>query len=77
MNIDKTTQQTQIRNALDMGSNCGDTNSEAESISEEERVRKLFAVCDADGDGYIDRYFYNKQFIHDSILIMCVLTSQP
>ena len=56
MDTDNTTQQTQDRNVLgDMGSNCGDTNSEAESISEEERVRRLFSVCDADGDGYIDR----------------------
>lgn len=39
----------------DMGSNS-ETNSEAESISEEERVKRLFAVCDTDGDGYIDRY---------------------
>lgn len=39
---------------LETGSNS-ETNSEAESISEEERVRRLFAVCDADGDGYIDR----------------------
>lgn len=32
--------------------------SEAESISEEERVRRLFAICDADGDGFIDRYLW-------------------
>lgn len=50
------TEQILNLNLLDMGSNCGDTNSEAESISEEERVRRLFSVCDADGDGYIDRY---------------------
>ncbi|XP_046397760.1 colorectal mutant cancer protein [Ischnura elegans] len=31
-----------------------DTASEAGSISEEERIRKLFQVCDGDGDGYID-----------------------
>lgn len=43
------------QNALDMESNGGDTISETESISEEERVRRLFAVCDADGDGFIDR----------------------
>nr|CAH0099402.1 unnamed protein product [Daphnia galeata] len=54
MDHDKATEQVRNQNAFDMGSNCGDTNSEAESISEEERVRRLFAVCDADGDGYID-----------------------
>jgi Ca2+-binding EF-hand superfamily protein len=32
-----------------------DVTSEAESLCEEERVRKLFQACDADGDGYIDR----------------------
>jgi len=37
-----------------MESNYTDTNSETESISEEGRVRKLFTVCDADGDGFID-----------------------
>ncbi|KAF4518288.1 hypothetical protein B566_EDAN005856, partial [Ephemera danica] len=31
-----------------------DVTSEAESVCEEERVRKLFQACDADGDGYID-----------------------
>lgn len=57
MDEDNIAQQIQNpTHALEMGSNCGDTNSEAESISEEERVRRLFAVCDADGDGYIDRY---------------------
>lgn len=55
MDADNTAKQVENRDVLDMGSNCGDTNSEAESISEEERVRRLFAVCDADGDGYIDR----------------------
>lgn len=55
MDADNIAQQVQNQNTLEMGSNCGDTNSEAESISEEERVRRLFAVCDADGDGYIDR----------------------
>lgn len=59
MDHDKATEQVRNQNAFDMGSNCGDTNSEAESISEEERVRRLFAVCDADGDGYIDRYSLN------------------
>jgi len=39
-----------------MESNYTDTNSETESISEEGRVRKLFTVCDADGDGFIDRF---------------------
>ena len=33
-----------------------DTNSETESISEEDRVRRLFTVCDTDGDGFIDRF---------------------
>lgn len=56
MDQDNATERVGNLNFLDMGSNCGDTNSEAESISEEERVRRLFAVCDADGDGYIDRY---------------------
>ena len=36
-------------------SSCADNQSEAESISEEERVRKLFLICDEDGDGFIDR----------------------
>lgn len=54
-NTESATQQVQDCNVIDMGSNCGDTNSETESISEEERVRRLFSVCDADGDGYIDR----------------------
>jgi Ca2+-binding EF-hand superfamily protein len=33
-----------------------DVTSETGSVCEEERVRKLFQACDADGDGYIDRY---------------------
>ena len=37
-----------------MESNYTDTNSETESLSEEGRVRKLFTVCDADGDAYDD-----------------------
>jgi Ca2+-binding EF-hand superfamily protein len=41
---------------LDTRSSCTETNSDTDSISDEERVRRLFAVCDADGDGYIDRY---------------------
>lgn len=40
---------------LDAASNCTDNQSETESISEEERVKRLFAICDADGDGFIDR----------------------
>jgi len=47
------------------GSNS-ETNSEAESISEEERVRRLFSVCDADGDGFIDRH---KIFISQIFMI--------
>lgn len=34
-----------------------DVTSETGSVCEEERVRKLFQACDADGDGYIDRYY--------------------
>ena len=64
MDHDKATEQVRNQNAFDMGSNCGDTNSEAESISEEERVRRLFAVCDADGDGYIDRYSLNYSVVY-------------
>jgi Ca2+-binding EF-hand superfamily protein len=45
-----------IQSDLDTRSSCTETNSDTESISDEERVRRLFAVCDADGDGYIDRY---------------------
>ena len=44
-----------VQSDLDIRSNCTETNSDTESISDEERVRRLFAVCDADGDGYIDR----------------------
>ncbi|CAB3361233.1 Hypothetical predicted protein [Cloeon dipterum] len=33
-----------------------DVTSEAGSVCEEERVRKLFQACDADGDGYIDSH---------------------
>lgn len=47
------------------GSNS-ETNSEAESISEEERVRRLFAVCDADGDGFIDRYNFHSKLTKSS-----------
>lgn len=32
---------------------CG--SESASSIGDEERVRRLFQACDADGDGYIDR----------------------
>lgn len=42
--------------ALETMSNYTDTASEADSISDEERVRRLFVVCDADGDGFIDRF---------------------
>lgn len=28
----------------------------ASSIGDEERVRRLFQACDANGDGYIDRF---------------------
>lgn len=48
-----------LDDVVDTGSNCEETNSEQESISEEERVRRLFAACDADGDGYIDRYSFS------------------
>lgn len=58
---------------LETASNCEETNSEQESISEEERVRRLFAVCDADGDGYIDRSVINPSFILKLIYYMLVL----
>lgn len=34
---------------------CG--SESASSVCDEERVRRLFQACDADGDGFIDRYF--------------------
>ncbi|KOX72320.1 hypothetical protein WN51_01418 [Melipona quadrifasciata] len=37
-------------------SQTADAESEAGSICDEERVRKLFQACDGDGDGFIDRY---------------------
>lgn len=37
-------------------SQIADAESEAGSICDEERVRKLFQACDGDGDGFIDRY---------------------
>lgn len=36
-------------------SQTADAESEAGSICDEERVRKLFQACDGDGDGFIDR----------------------
>ena len=48
---------------LDAASNCTDNQSETESISEEERVKRLFAICDADGDGFIDRLVQGLYFI--------------
>lgn len=32
----------------------------AGSVCDEERVRRLFQACDANGDGYIDRYIKQK-----------------
>lgn len=37
-------------------SQTADAESEAGSICDEERVRKLFQACDGDGDGFIDRW---------------------
>lgn len=28
----------------------------ASSLCDEERIKRLFQACDADGDGFIDRY---------------------
>lgn len=58
MNQETTSKKSRnaMDNILEVASICEETNSEQESISEEERVRRLFAACDADGDGYIDRY---------------------
>lgn len=39
----------------DIMSKTADVESEAGSICDEERVRKLFQACDGDGDGFIDR----------------------
>ncbi|OAD56562.1 hypothetical protein WN48_03249 [Eufriesea mexicana] len=36
-------------------SQTADAESEAGSICDEERIRKLFQACDGDGDGFIDR----------------------
>lgn len=52
-----------IQSDLDTRSSCTETNSDTESISDEERVRRLFAVCDADGDGYIDRYIHKAMIL--------------
>lgn len=49
--------------ADDVGSSSESNSSETESVSEEERVRRLFLVCDADGDGFIDRYYLKIIFI--------------
>lgn len=37
-------------------SQTADAESEAGSICDEERVKKLFQACDGDGDGFIDRF---------------------
>ena len=60
----------------DEGPDCTETNSNSsESISDEERVRRLFAVCDADGDGYIDRYWnIQNTFITHPLTISVSIT---
>ena len=37
-----------------VGSNSSSTGSGSSSTCEEERLRKLFTSCDADGDGFLD-----------------------
>ena len=37
-----------------VGSSCSSSGSGSSSTCEEERLRKLFTSCDADGDGYLD-----------------------
>lgn len=53
-----------------MSKTGADAESEAGSICDEERVRKLFQACDGDGDGFIDR------FVSFDIIIMHLLCSR-
>lgn len=56
-------------------SQIADAESEAGSICDEERVKKLFQACDGDGDGFIDR-FVCSLFINSFLRFELLLNSE-
>lgn len=44
---------TEIKSRVMADTDCA--SESASSVCDEERVRRLFQACDANGDGYIDR----------------------